>query len=212
MASFQEPSAGSGTNQQRCLLELPKRSCFCSIRILPNAHVRYFLPAGPLIAIVLAGVAERYLLQRQQTGSPLGITLRKLSIIVSLVIGICLHIYTAAMMYRDALDVNTPKKIAAEIEQIIPSDVNTIFEIGSGRRLEDVTCNLKKNIIQVDTFLDLEQIHGKSRAFYFIYDRDMLNASGEVENWEKIYARKLTYLRGEELIVSRLVPSPKALQ
>jgi hypothetical protein len=82
----------------------------------------------------------------------------------------------AAMMHRDALDVNTPKKIAEEIEQIIPSDVNTIFEIGSGRRLEYVTCHLKKNIIQVDTFLDLEQIHGKGRAVYFIYDRDMLNA------------------------------------
>ncbi len=180
--------------------------------LLPNAYVRYFLPAGPFIAIVLAGVADRYLSQRQQTGTTSAITLRKLSITVSLVIGISLHIYTAAMMYREARDIHTSKKIAAEIEQVIPSDVNTIYEIGSGRRLEDITCNMKRTIIQVDAFRDLEQLRGKGQAVYFMYDRDIFNALGETEKWEKIYDRKIKYVPGEELIVSRLIVNSKALQ
>jgi hypothetical protein len=179
--------------------------------LLPNAYVRYFLPAGPFIAIVLAGTAERYLSQRQQTGAPSGITLRKLSIMVSLVVGICLHIYTATMMYREAQDVNTPKKIAAEIERVIPSDVNTLYEIGAARLLEDITCNLKRKIIQVETFRDLEKIRGEGQAAYVMYDRDVFNASGDAEKWEKLYARKVKYVKSGELIVSRLVPAPATL-
>lgn len=179
--------------------------------LLPNAYVRYFLPAGPFIAIILAGSAERYLSQRQQTGTPSGMTLRKLSIMVSLVVGICLHIYTAAIMYRAAQDVNTPKKIAAEIEQVIPSDVNTLYEIGAARLLEDITCNLKRKIIQVETFRDLEKIHGEGQAAYVMHDRDVFNASGDEEKWEKLYARKVKYVKSGELIVSRLVRAPAAL-
>ncbi len=174
--------------------------------MLPNAYVRYFLPAGPFIAIILAGAVERYLSQRQQKGTSMGLSLRKLSIIVSLGVGICFHIYTAAMIHREARNVNSPKKIAAEIERAVPSNVNAIYVL---KRFEDVTCNMKRNIIRVNTFYDLQQVHEKGRAVYFMYDSDMPISSGEAEKLEKIYYRKI---KGEELIVSRLIEAPKALQ
>lgn len=176
--------------------------------LLPNAYVRYFLPAGPFIAIMLTGVVERYFLQREQNNVPMGITVRKLAIIASLSIGICLHIYTATLIRREARDINSPKKIAAEIERAVPSDVNAIYV---SKRFEEVTCNLKRNIIRVHTFHDLEQIHEKGQAVYFIHDNDngKFISSGEAEKWEKIYYHKN---KGEELIVGRLIVAPKALQ
>lgn len=174
--------------------------------MLPNAYVRYFLPAGPFIAIILAGVVERYLSQREQKGTSMGITVRKLSIIVSLGIGICFHIYTASMIRREARDINSPKKIAAEIERAVPSDVNAIYVL---KRFEEVTCNMKRKIIRVNTFHDLDQIHEKGQSVYFMYERDKSISSGEAEKWEKIYYRKI---KDEELIVGRLVVAPKALQ
>ena len=114
--------------------------------------------------------------------------------------------YTAAMMHREARDLNTPKKIAAEIEQIIPSDLKTLYEVGSSRRLEDITCNLKRNIMQADTFRDLEEIRVRGKPVYFMYDRGIFNASGEAGKWDNIYARKSKHVQGEELLVSRTRP------
>lgn len=174
--------------------------------LLPNAYVRYFLPAGPFIAIILAGVVERYFSQREQTDTSKGITVRKLSIIVSVGIGVCLHIYTAEMMRREARDINSPKKIAADIERAVPSDVNAIYTL---KRFEEVTCNMKKKIVRVNTLHDLEQIHEKGQALYFMYDGDMFMAGGEAETWEKIYYQKI---KDDELMVGRLGVAPEALQ
>ena len=175
--------------------------------LLPNAYVRYYLPAGPFIAIILAGVVERYLSQPGQEGRSMVISVRRLSIIVSLVIGICFNIYTAAMMRREAKDVNSPKKIAAEIERAVPSDVNAIYV---SERFEEFTCDMKRDIIQVDTFHDLEQVHGKGQAVYFVYNRDRFIPPDAAEKWEKIYYRKIN--KKDKVIVGRLVEAPKALQ
>ncbi len=169
--------------------------------ILPNAYVRYFLPAGPFVAIILADIVERYLSQRKQEGKSLGITVRKLSIIVSLCVGICFHVYTAFMIHREARDINSPKKIAAEIEQAVPSDVNTLYV---SKKFEEVTCYMKRKIIRVNAFHELDQIREKGQAVYFIYDTDIFISANEPEKWEKIYYRKI---KGKKLMVGRLAVS-----
>lgn len=174
--------------------------------ILPNAFVRYYLPAGPFFAIILAGVVEHYFSEREQKSTSIGITLRKLAIIASLGIGICFHIYTAAMIHREARDINSPKKIAAEIERAVPSDVNAIYVL---KRFEEVTCYMKRNVIRANTFHDLQQLREKGQEVYFMFDNDKIFSSIEAEKWEKVYYRKI---KKEELIVGRLVVAPKALQ
>lgn len=173
--------------------------------LLPSVYVRYFLPAGPFIAIMLAGVVERYFLQREQKDTSADITVRKMAITAALVIGIGFHIYTLAMMRREAQDINSPKKIAAEIERAVPPDVHELYVL---KRFEEVTCYMKRKIIRVNAFRDLEPIHERGQTVYFMYDSDKFLPSDGTEKREKIYYRKI---KDEELIVSRLVDAPKAV-
>ena len=64
---------------------------------------------------------------------------------------------------------------------------------------------MKRNILQVDTFRDLEQIHEKGRDVYFVFDKYKFIPSGEAEKWEKLYYRKIN--KKDKVIVGRLVAS-----
>ena len=68
---------------------------------------------------------------------------------------------------------------------------------------------MKKDIIRLATFHDLEQIQTKDQAVYVMYDDDIVIPAGAAGTWEKIYDRKM---KEKELMVGRLVVAVKAVQ
>ncbi len=229
--------------------------------LLPNARVRYFFPAGPFVAIIMAVLFEFYL--NKSMGYPeidtffkkflkflsLGvlvfvliippvtiflklrfslslilligslvflaliiiyksnsIKLKSTPVYVAFIVGFCFLIYTDLDIRYDSKKNNYPKKIASEINLLLPEGINTIYEIGY-RRFLGVTCYLKKEVIQLDGFAQLKSIDNKKGKTCFIFDTKFLNATNKDDKisfqktkWETVYSRYYGENRGDIVV------------
>ena len=100
-----------------------------------------------------------------------------------------------------------PRNIAREINLILPENADTVYEMGY-RRLLPVTCYLKSDVRQLDSFAELNSRDRKNGKIYFIFDTEFLKVlSDEDKNvflhelrWEKVYSKKYKGRRGEIIV------------
>jgi hypothetical protein len=229
--------------------------------LLPNAYVRYFLPAGPFIAIILAGFYESYLDRAKENFKIHGIfqqilrflswaallsvlaipliviflhlkfsltlillllffsclavlflfrmkspELRTLPIALAFFTGFCWLVYANFSAQYESQKAYYPKKIASEINLLLPQDIDTVYEFSN--RFQDVTGYLKKEIKQIDTISQLKSIDTKKRRIYFIFDTKFQDSMGDRDKkifydemqWEKVYSKKLKKGDGEIVV------------
>lgn len=230
--------------------------------VLPNARFRYFLPAGPFVAMAVAVFFEFYLnkakekyeievlfkrllkifswtaiisafiivpvimvLHLQFSLSLLSlmvavmlfalfilyrlrsIQLRSIPVLLVLLTGLFFLIYTDIDIQYDSKKDNYPRKIAGEINHILPHDTGTVYELGY-RRFLGITCYVTKEVLQLDNFSDLKSLQDKGTGVYFIFDTKFLSTRDEEEKriftqdirWEKVYSKYFTGSRGEIVI------------
>jgi len=230
--------------------------------LLPNSYVRYFLPAGPFVAIILAGFFEFYLDEARDNlkihgifkkclkylswiallsalfisfvivfmnlrfSMPLtvliislgfsavffilrirSLELKIIPVALAFFVGFCWLIYTnLTVQYETKMD-NYPKRIAYEINLLLPEDIDNVYELGFSRLL-NVTSYLKKEVIQLDNFSQLRTRDSKNNKIYFIFDTKFPDKVSDNERkvffqemqWEKIYAKKLQSGDGEVVV------------
>jgi 4-amino-4-deoxy-L-arabinose transferase-like glycosyltransferase len=225
---------------------------------LPNARFRYFLPAGPFVAIALGVLFEFYLGKARSIPAigmffkkmlkilswiilsaafilPILVIVMKFSFSLSLILltaslvclavlilrraesmhlkhipvliallsGFLFLIYTDIhvqdMMKRE----NYPKKIAGEINSLLPQDAGPVYVIGY-RRFLGVTCYLEKEAIQLDGFAGLKALRDKGDGTYFLFDTTLLNkaeSAGERSmqdiQWQRVYSKYFSGSKGK---------------
>ncbi len=231
--------------------------------LLPNARFRYFLPAGPFVAIVIAALFELYLntIKEQHAISSffhrllktlswaavmlalavtpliwylkLGFTIPLILLLVSVFLiavfillrlpaipvkrtpfllailtGLFFLIYTNIDVQSETRNDNYPKKIAQEINLLLPHDIQTVYEIGY-RRFLGTTCYLPQEVIQLGKFSELKDLRGKGNRIYFIFDMKFLNSTRNKEEqrvllediqWERVYSKFYSSSRGEIVV------------
>lgn len=227
--------------------------------LLPNARFRYFLPAGPFVAIVTAVLFEFYLrrageqhdiirffqrlftilaliscvsvpavillvwrlklsltlylplfmgaliifavyMSRRQYSIPL----KRIPVFLALLTGIFFLTYTAIDTQLEFKKENHPKKIAGEINRLLPPDIHTIYEIGY-RRFLGTTCYLQQEVIQIKDFTSLTSLQKKGNRIYFMYDTKFLSSRSDEEQrifaqeirWKQIYSKYISRVRGQ---------------
>lgn len=233
--------------------------------LLPNARFRYFLPAGPFVAIATAVVFEFYLrrasehyditaffhrflkilaltsfmsvlavipliwyLELRFTLSLLvfmsiliflavyiraqlyTMLFKRIPVILALLTGIFYLTYTAIDVQSEAKKDNHPKKIAHEINRLLPQDTQTVYEIGY-RRFLGTTCYLTQEVIQIDTFSALKSLKNRGNKIYFIFDTKYLSSRSNEEQrifsreiqWEQLYSKYFSGSR-ERIVVGCL--------
>jgi hypothetical protein len=102
---------------------------------------------------------------------------------------------------------NYPKRIAYEINLLLPEDIDTVYELGFNRIL-NVTSYIEKHVKQLDNFYQLRIIDDKKNKIYFIFDTKFPDRLSDNERkfflhemqWEKIYAKKL-HDKDDEIVV-----------
>ncbi len=230
--------------------------------LLPNARFRYFLPAGPFVAIAIAVFFEFYLNKAKEIEKiniffkrflkilswtalvsaliiiPLmlflrltfsfsiisliiciillalfilyrmnSIQIKRIPVLPALLAGLFFLTYTGIdLQYQFKKDIS-PKKIAHEINLILPQDVDTVYEIGY-RRFLGVTCYVTKEVLQLNNFSDLKSLQDKGTGVYFIFDTKFLSTRDEEEKriftqdirWEKVYSKYVSGSRGEIVV------------
>jgi len=230
--------------------------------LLPNTRSRYFLPAGPFVAITIAVIFELYLVKMQAL--PLiniffkkflkvftllaifsaiavipavillhlkfsfsiffliactlsvalvilykvhSVQLSHVPIYVAVITSLLFLIYTDLNIKFDSKKENYPRKIAQEINLILPSEIDIVYEIGY-RRILPITCYIDKEIRQLDTFAELKALGKKKGKIYFIFDTEFLNVLRDQDkniflhdiHWEKIYSKKYKGSRGDIVV------------
>jgi len=232
--------------------------------LLKSARFRYFLPAGPFIAIGIAALLDGYLNGMQNNknlnalaknfvrllswvallsvvaafpaiislnlGFPLSIVLllmslfllslfvllkldmlklMDISVVTVLFTALFFLVYTSFVIKIDSEKENHPKKIAYQINALLPDDVGTVYEIGY-RQVLETTCYLDKEVIQLDNFSELDALHKKGGKIYFIFKAAFLNKVTEDDRkflqdhkWVKVYASSPTN-RKNEVVVGQL--------
>jgi 4-amino-4-deoxy-L-arabinose transferase-like glycosyltransferase len=118
-------------------------------------------------------------------------------------------VYTNLDILMDEKQEYHPRRIAHEINSILPDSVDTVYEMGY-RRLLPVTCYLKSDVRQLDTFAELKSIENKKGKIYFIFDTEYINVLKNRKNddnlflnevhWEKVYSKKYRGRRGEIIV------------
>jgi 4-amino-4-deoxy-L-arabinose transferase-like glycosyltransferase len=230
--------------------------------LLPTSHVRYFLPAGPFVAIILGGLFEFYL-NEAKDNARINVLLQKfikillwlalisalsISFLIVLMnlrfapaltvliivfvlsavffilrinsikpkiipvglaffVGFCWLIYTNLTVQHETKTDNYPKRIAYEINLLLPEDIDTVYELGFNRIL-NVTSYIEKHVKQLDNFSQLRTIDSKKNKIYFIFDTKFPDRLSDNERkvffqemqWEKIYAKKLQSGDGEVVV------------
>ena len=217
--------------------------------LLKSARFRYFLPAGPFIAMGIAALLDGYLngiknnknlnrlakifmrflswaaLLSVVAAFPVIISLKlvfplslvllltslfilalfvllkldmlkliDISVVTVLFTALFFLVYTLFTIQIDSGKENHPKKIAYQINALLPSDIGTVYEIGY-RQVLGTTCYLDKEVIQLDNFSELEDVYKKGGRIYFIFNSSFLNKSTEEDRkflqdhkWERVYS------------------------
>lgn len=170
------------------------------IPAMPFLHLKFsftiFFLIGCILLVAFIGLNKRHSVQLPHF--PLYITL--ITALFSL-------IYINLDMKLDEKQEYYPRKIAREINLILPENADTVYEMGY-RRLLSVTCYLKSDVRQLDTFAELNSRDRKNGKIYFIFDTEFLKfLSDEDKNvflhelrWEKLYSKKYKNRRGEIIV------------
>jgi hypothetical protein len=116
-------------------------------------------------------------------------------------------IYTNLEVQYKNNDTNNQKRIAQEINHLLPSDIDTIYEIGY-RRLLSVTSYIDRRVLQIDQFSELEKIQMAKKRVCFIFDTEYMKQMQKREknffldrvNWQRIYTQYLKQSRGEIIV------------
>lgn len=115
--------------------------------------------------------------------------------------------YTNLDIQMDEKQEYYPRKIAREINLILPENADTVYEMGY-RRFLPVTCYLKSDVRQLDTFAELNSRDRKNGKIYFIFDTEFLKVLSEEDKnvflhelqWEKVYSKKYRGRRGDIIV------------
>jgi hypothetical protein len=129
--------------------------------------------------------------------------LKHIPVLIALLSGFLFLIYTDIhvqdMMKRE----NYPKKIAGEINSLLPQDAGPVYVIGY-RRFLGVTCYLEKEAIQLDGFAGLKALRDKGDGTYFLFDTTLLNkaeSAGERSmqdiQWQRVYSKYFSGSKGK---------------
>ncbi len=136
------------------------------------------------------------------------VSLQHFPVLAAFLVGLCFPLFAGMYAQYDSMQDNNPKKIASEINNILPDDVAVVYELGY-KRFQSVTCYLKKEVIMLDGF---DKLPSRTAAnTYFIFDSDFVNETGDNPRktsppdnaWEEIYSKYFRKSKGT-LIVGRL--------
>jgi len=127
-----------------------------------------------------------------------------------LFVGFAWLAYTDLQVQYESKKENHPKRIARELNLLLPKDIGTVYEMGY-RRFLDVTVYLDREVTQLDSFSRLRLLHqGGKGDLYFIFNTRFLDTRKDEEKrvfhtlqWEKIYCKFLSKSSGE-IIVGRV--------
>ncbi|MEW6584976.1 MAG: hypothetical protein AB1442_05115, partial [Nitrospirota bacterium] len=135
------------------------------------------------------------------------IGIRDIPVYVTLVTGLIFLSYTDLDLQRELRKDNYPRKIAHEINLLLPDEAHTVYEMGY-RRFLGITCYLNKDVVQLDRFTQLQSLIGGKERTYFIFDTDFMNSRNDKEKkallqeirWEKVYSKYLEESRDEIVV------------
>jgi len=134
--------------------------------------------------------------------------LRYFPVLTAFLVGLYFPLFAGINAQYDSMQDNNPKKIASEINNILPEDVDVVYELGY-KRFQSVTCYLKKKVIMLDGFDKLPST--TATDIYFIFDSDFVKDTGDDPGktsppdnaWEEIYSKYFRKSKGN-IIVGRL--------
>ena len=116
-------------------------------------------------------------------------------------------VYTNLDIQMDEKQELYPRRIAQEINLVLPGDADVVYEMGY-RRFLPVTCYLKTEVRQLDTFAELKSIDNTKGKIYFIFDTEYLKVLKDEDknlflhelHWEKVYSHAYKGRRGEIIV------------
>jgi 4-amino-4-deoxy-L-arabinose transferase-like glycosyltransferase len=217
--------------------------------VLKSARFRYFLPAGPFIAMGIAALLDGYLNGIQTNklldalaknfirylswvallsvlaavpaviflklgfSMPLVLLLTPLfllalfvilkldmlklidiSVVTVLFTALFFLVYTLFTIQIGSEKENHPKKIAYQINSLLPDDIGPVYEIGY-RQVLGTTCYLDREVIQLDNFSELDALYKRRGQIYFIFNSSFLSKTTandrkflQDHKWEKVYS------------------------
>jgi 4-amino-4-deoxy-L-arabinose transferase-like glycosyltransferase len=158
-----------------------------------------------LIGLIAAGLASLAVFVIYRITS---VPLQHIPVLTAFLVGLVFPFWGGMYAQYESMQDNNPKKIAAEINNILPDDVEVVYELGY-KRFQSVTCYLNKKVIMLDGFDKLPSI--MTAKTYFIFDSDFVNDIGDNprktsppdNEWVEIYSKYLRKSKGT-LIVGRL--------
>jgi hypothetical protein len=173
------------------------------VLLLPLAVIFLKLRFSMSVILLIASLLMLSLFAIHKTNA---VKLRSIPLIMALFMGLSFLVYTYIDIQYASKQDNYPRKIAQEIDLLIPDNIGTVYEVGYDRFLE-ITCYLKKQIIQLDKFSDLKALEKKGNI-YFIFDTGLLEKGTNEEEkiflremtWKKIYSKYYTKSKGEIVV------------
>ncbi|MBI5560582.1 MAG: glycosyltransferase family 39 protein [Deltaproteobacteria bacterium] len=147
----------------------------------------------PLVFLsILLGLTAAALLYR--AGS---VPLKDIPVYTAIVIGLAFLIYFNIRAEEDFQKGDNPKRVAGEINLLLPDDVTTVYNIGY-RSFQEVTCYIGKDVIQADNFARLKSLGSKGKKVYFIFNAALVASNIEDSRlltdeikWENVYSKHL---------------------
>ncbi len=136
------------------------------------------------------------------------IQLNTIPIHYALLTGFCLLIYTSFQIVHLEKSPNYSLNIARGIKQIVPGDIDTVYELGYDQFLE-ITCYLPNRVIQIDKLSELPSPDEEDKV-YFIFGSRYLTKQDRVENkhfleqveWEEVYSQYYSERKGNIVVGS----------
>lgn len=131
----------------------------------------------------------------------------RIPIYLVLLVGFTLHAYTALQIQYESKKENHPKKIAQELNLLLPGDAHTVYEMGY-RRFLDVTVYLDREVTQLDSFSQLKLLQqGGKGDLFFIFSTRYLDTRKDEEksifhalDGETIYSKHLSESIGDIIV------------
>jgi 4-amino-4-deoxy-L-arabinose transferase-like glycosyltransferase len=135
------------------------------------------------------------------------VELMRIPIYLVLFMGLAWLAYTDLQVQYESIKENHPKRIAQELNLLLPKDTRTVYEMGY-RRFLDVTVYLDREVTQLDSFSRLRLLReGGKGDLYFIFNTRFLDTRKDEEKrvfhtlqWEKIYSKYLSKSSGEIIV------------
>jgi hypothetical protein len=138
------------------------------------------------------------------------IRLMNIPLLLALIVGLFFLLYTALDTQSDnTKKENDPRRMAREINRLLPDNIDAVYELGYDRFLE-LTYYLTKDVIQLDDFAQLAALKEK-QDIYFIFDTKFLEKRKEEEKnilrqqilWDEVYSKDYVHDKGKIVVGHR---------